>query len=222
MALRPSSDPQRVPLPPPPASSLPAVPDPKSDIACAANPTIPCLLATVVSDPSFESSAASALVAELVDFAAAIRLDYATSLVAESRSDCPPSVEGECALGTDSLQDRMRLAALGFAPSTADPSLFLRTDTLLPPFNVLVRDTPALTWVLQRFGFLYSLPQSTPLRTGHSLSAPPSDESVELSGLYPKLVRCLMYLMTCTRPDLACPLSILARYVAPGRHRPEH
>ncbi|CAI7851527.1 unnamed protein product [Closterium sp. NIES-53] len=31
-----------------------------------------------------------------------------------------------------------------------------------------------------------------------------------------------MYLMTCTRPDLAYPLCILARYVAPGRHRPEH
>ncbi|CAI7799149.1 unnamed protein product, partial [Closterium sp. NIES-53] len=31
-----------------------------------------------------------------------------------------------------------------------------------------------------------------------------------------------MYLMTCTRPDLAYPLRILARYVAPGRHRPEH
>ncbi|CAI7774997.1 unnamed protein product [Closterium sp. NIES-53] len=31
-----------------------------------------------------------------------------------------------------------------------------------------------------------------------------------------------MYLMTCTRPDLGYPLSILARYVAPGRHRPEH
>ncbi|CAI7872215.1 unnamed protein product [Closterium sp. NIES-53] len=30
-----------------------------------------------------------------------------------------------------------------------------------------------------------------------------------------------MYLMTCTRPDLAYPLSLLARYVAPGRHRKE-
>ncbi|CAI7905073.1 unnamed protein product, partial [Closterium sp. NIES-53] len=30
------------------------------------------------------------------------------------------------------------LAALGFAPSTTDPSLFLRTDTSLPPFYVLV------------------------------------------------------------------------------------
>ncbi|CAI7836372.1 unnamed protein product, partial [Closterium sp. NIES-53] len=43
-----------------------------------------------------------------------------------------------------------------------------------------------------------------------------------LSGPYPELFGCLMYLMTCTRPDLAYPLSILARYVAPGRHRPKH
>ncbi|CAI7845129.1 unnamed protein product, partial [Closterium sp. NIES-54] len=76
--------------------------------------------------------------------------------------------------------------------------------------------------VLQRFGFTYSSPQATPLPTRHSLSALPSDEFVELSGPYPELVGCLMYLMTCTRPDLAYPLSILARYVAPGRHRPEH
>ncbi|CAI7865769.1 unnamed protein product [Closterium sp. NIES-54] len=76
--------------------------------------------------------------------------------------------------------------------------------------------------VLQRFGFTYSSPQATPLSTRHSLSALPSDESVESSGPYPELVGCLMYLMTCTRPDLAYPLSILARYVASGRHRPEH
>ncbi|CAI7901400.1 unnamed protein product [Closterium sp. NIES-54] len=76
--------------------------------------------------------------------------------------------------------------------------------------------------VLQRFDFTYSSPQATPLSTRHSLSALPSDESVEPSGPYPELVGCLMYLMTCTRPDLAYPLSILARYVAPGRHRPEH
>ncbi|CAI7855650.1 unnamed protein product [Closterium sp. NIES-53] len=31
-----------------------------------------------------------------------------------------------------------------------------------------------------------------------------------------------MYLMTCTRPDRAYPLSLLARYVAPGRHRKVH
>ncbi|CAI7849491.1 unnamed protein product [Closterium sp. NIES-53] len=43
------------------------------------------------------------LIAELVDFSAACRLDYDTSLVAESESDSPPSVGGECALGTDVL-----------------------------------------------------------------------------------------------------------------------
>ncbi|CAI7808861.1 unnamed protein product, partial [Closterium sp. NIES-53] len=53
-------------------------------------------------------------------------------------------------------QPRTTLSALGFAPSTADPSLFLRTDTSLPPFYVLVyvddlviatADTEALTLV---------------------------------------------------------------------------
>ncbi|CAI7904705.1 unnamed protein product [Closterium sp. NIES-54] len=170
---------------------------------------------------------------------------------------------------------RTTLAVLGFAPSTADPSLFLRTDTSLPPFYVLVyvddlvfatADTAGLAHVkselqkrhtctdlgelrsypglqitrdraqrtitltqshmvqqvLQRFDFTYSSPQATPLSTRHSLSALPSDESVEPDGPYPELVGCLMYLMSCTRPDLAYPLSILARYVAPGRHRPEH
>ncbi|CAI7838129.1 unnamed protein product [Closterium sp. NIES-53] len=106
MALRPSSVPLRVPLLPPPESSLPAIPDPESDLARAANPTISHLLATVVTDPSFESTALSALVAELVDFAAASRLDYATALVAESKSASPPSVGGECSLGTDVLEDR--------------------------------------------------------------------------------------------------------------------
>ncbi|CAI7865731.1 unnamed protein product [Closterium sp. NIES-53] len=169
MALRPSSVPLRVPLPPLPESSLPTIPDPESDRARAASPT-------------------------LVEFAAACRLDYATALVAESASASPPSVGGECALGTGVLEDRqeeleciavavprfasMLLApegdlmhqttrpraltdtgsttALGFTPSIADPSLFLRSDTLLPPFYVLVyvddlvfaiADTEALTLV---------------------------------------------------------------------------
>ncbi|CAI7730442.1 unnamed protein product [Closterium sp. NIES-54] len=391
MTLRPSTAPQRVPLPSPPASSLPDGPDPESDSLRAASPTVTHLLATVVTDPLFESSAASALVAKLVDFAVACRLDYAASLVAESESAsvCPPSVGGEGALGTYVLEDstyvdevplpganivsgmwifrvkrppgsppvfkarylargfsqrqgvdffhtfsptpkmttlrlllhvaaqrdyelhfldfstaflqgslheeiwlrrppgftgsfppgtqrslrrpvyglhqaprewhdtlRTTLAALEFAPSTADPLLFLRTDTTLPPFYILVyvddlvfatADIEALAHVksvritrdkaqrtitltqshmvqqvLQRFGFMYSSPQSTPLPAGHSLSAPPSDESVEPSGQHPELVGCLMYLMTCTRPDLAYPLSILARYVAPGRHKKEH
>ncbi|CAI7918238.1 unnamed protein product [Closterium sp. NIES-54] len=110
MALRPSSIPLHVPLPAPPESSLPAVPDPESDCARAANPTASRLLATVVADPAFEPTAASALVAELVDFAGACRLDYATALDAESESESefasPPFIGGECALGTDVLDDR--------------------------------------------------------------------------------------------------------------------
>ncbi|CAI7873578.1 unnamed protein product [Closterium sp. NIES-53] len=170
---------------------------------------------------------------------------------------------------------RTTLAALGFAPSSADPTLTLRTDTTLSTFYVLVyvddlvfvtADTEALALVkaelherhtctdlgelrsylglqitrdkarrtinltqshmvqqvLQRFGFHFSSPQPTPLSTGHSLSDPPLDESVEPSGPYPELVGWLIYRMTCTRPDLAYPLSLLACYVAPSRHRKVH
>ncbi|CAI7808880.1 unnamed protein product [Closterium sp. NIES-54] len=106
MSLRPSTAPLRVPLPSPSESSLPALADPESDSLRAASPTVTRLLATVVTDPSFESTAASALVTELVDFAASCRLDYAASLVAESESVCPPTVGGECALGTDVVEDR--------------------------------------------------------------------------------------------------------------------
>ncbi|CAI7780168.1 unnamed protein product, partial [Closterium sp. NIES-54] len=371
MALRPSFVPLRVPLPAPPESSLPAVPDPESNRARAVSPAVSRLLAIVVTDPSFESAAASALDAELLDFAAACRLDYATDLedfeclaaavprfasmllALEGDPDAPdistPRSYAEAITGPYSSQwqaamdvkmaswkstgtyvnevpppgvnivdgmwifrvkrppgsppafkaryvargfstqwslrrpvyrlyqaprewhDMLRttLAALGFVPSTADPSMFLRTDTSLPSFYVLVyvddlvfatADTEALTLVkselqkkhtftdlgelrsyiglqitrdrarrtitltqshmvhqvLQRFGIQFCSPQPTPLSTGHSLSAPPSDESVEPSGPYPELVGCLMYLMTSTRPDLAYPLSLLARYVAPG------
>ncbi|CAI7737026.1 unnamed protein product [Closterium sp. NIES-54] len=305
MTLRLSTAPQCVPLPSPPASCLPDTPDRESDSLRTAIPSLTRFLATAVTEPSFESTAASALVAELVDFAAACCLDYLASLVAESKSAsvCPPSVGSECALGTDVLEDRHEefecfasplphlmsmllapegdqdapdipnprsyaeaiegpysspwqtametkmaswkstgtyvdevpppganiwhdtlrrtLAALGFAPSTADPSLFLRTDTTLPPFYVLVyvddlvfatADTEALAHVKSELQKRHMCP----------VLAPPSDESVEPSGPYPELVGCLIYLMTCTRPDLAYPLSILARYVTPGRHRKEH
>ncbi|CAI7795694.1 unnamed protein product [Closterium sp. NIES-54] len=106
MTLRPSTAPLRVPLPSPPESSLLVLADPASDYLRAASPTVARFLATVVTDPSLASSAASALVAELVDFAARCRLDYAASLVAESVSVCAPSVRGECALSTDVLEDK--------------------------------------------------------------------------------------------------------------------
>ncbi|CAI7861119.1 unnamed protein product, partial [Closterium sp. NIES-53] len=80
MTLRPSSVPLCVPLPAPPESSLPAFPDPETDRVHAASPTVSRLLASAITDPSFESTVASALVAELVDFAAACHLDYASAL----------------------------------------------------------------------------------------------------------------------------------------------
>ncbi|CAI7907212.1 unnamed protein product [Closterium sp. NIES-54] len=106
MALRPSSVPQRVPLPPPPESSLPEVLDLESNHARVASPTVSRLLTTAVTNPSFDFAAASALVAELLDFAVACRLDHATVLVAESKSVSPPSVRGEYALGMDVLEDK--------------------------------------------------------------------------------------------------------------------
>ncbi|CAI7744837.1 unnamed protein product [Closterium sp. NIES-53] len=83
MALLPSSVPLCVPLRAPPESSLPDVPDPESDRACGASPIVFRLLATAVTDLYFESAAVSALVAEMLDFATACRLDYATALVVE-------------------------------------------------------------------------------------------------------------------------------------------
>ncbi|CAI7753386.1 unnamed protein product, partial [Closterium sp. NIES-53] len=366
MALRPSTASQCVPLPSPPASSLPALADPESDSLRAASPTVTHFLATAVTDPSFESATASALVAELCAlssdvledrqeefqcFAAALPHLVSTMLAPEGDPDArdiptprsyaeaiegpyssqwqaamdaemaswkstgtyvdevpppganivsgmwifrgvdyfqtfsptpkmttlrvllhvaaqrdyelhsldfstaflqgslheeiwlrrPPGFTGSFPPGTQwSLRrpvyglrqaprewhDTLRttLAALGFAPSTADPSLFLhpRITRDKARRTITLTQSHMVQQVLQRFNFTYSSPQATPLSTCHLLSALPSDESVEPSGPYPELVGCLMYLMTCTRPDLAYPLSILARYVAPGRHRPEH
>ncbi|CAI7847271.1 unnamed protein product [Closterium sp. NIES-54] len=254
---------------------------PESDLVRVASPNFPSLLATDVTDHSFESAAASALVDELVDFAAACRLDYAASLVADSESDYPPSVGGECALGTDVLEDRQEdfecfaaavphLVSVLIAPEgdpdapdiptprsyaeaitgpyssewqiamDADMPSWKSTSTyvdVVPPPGAHIVDgmwifkvkrppgsPPALKArhvargfsqrqgpvavsthrhiaaavlrrrVLQCFNLRYSLPQSSALPTGHLLSAPPSDESVEPSGPYPELVGCLMVL----------------------------
>ncbi|CAI7780586.1 unnamed protein product [Closterium sp. NIES-54] len=105
-------------------------------------------------------------------------LDFSTAFLQGSLHEeiwlrCPPGFTGSFLAGTQwSLRrpvyglrqaprkwhDTLRttLAAQGFTPSTADPSLFLRTDTSLPPFYVLVyiddlvfatADTKALTLV---------------------------------------------------------------------------
>ncbi|CAI7738872.1 unnamed protein product [Closterium sp. NIES-54] len=60
----------------------------------------------------------------------------------------------------------------------------------------------------------------TPLAIDHKLTGPFPDEPFEPSGPHPDLVGCLMYLMNCTRPDLAYPISVLSRFVGPRRHCP--
>ncbi|CAI7785733.1 unnamed protein product [Closterium sp. NIES-53] len=168
---------------------------------------------------------------------------------------------------------RSTLCDLGFRPSSADPSLFVRAGST--PFFILVyvddlvfatpdraalaevksklqerhmctdlgelqgylglqitRDRAARTitltqshmvqQVLRPFGLQFSTTQPTPLAIDHRLTGPFPDEPFEPSGPYLELVGCLMCLMTCTRPDLAYPLSVLSRIVGPGRHRPVH
>ncbi|CAI7780194.1 unnamed protein product [Closterium sp. NIES-53] len=243
MALRPSTAPLRVPLPSPPASSLPSLADPESDSLRAASPAVARFLATVVSDLSLASTAASALVAELVDFAAHCRLDYAAGLVAESAScfaaalphlvstllapegdpDAPniptPRSYAEAIEGPYSSQWQAAMDA----EMASWKSTGTYVDEVPPPgANIVsgmwifrVKRPPGSPPVFKALGFF-----AAALDT-------PGDQQREVrdrepSGPYPELVGCLMYLMTCTRPDLAYPLSILARYVAPGRHRPEH
>ncbi|CAI7862295.1 unnamed protein product [Closterium sp. NIES-53] len=149
------------------------------------------------------------------------------------------------------LYDTLRstLRDLGFRPSFADPSLFVRAGST--PLFMLVfvddlvfvgadraalaeitRDRAARTitftqshmvqQVLWRFKFQFSTTQPTPLAVDHRLTGPFPDEPFESSGPYTELVGCLMYVMTCTQPDLDFPLSVLSRFVATGRHRPVH
>ncbi|CAI7774660.1 unnamed protein product [Closterium sp. NIES-53] len=206
---------RRVPRPRPPPVPGTHTMALQSDLARDASPNITRFLATLVTDPSFESTAASALVTELVDFAATCHLDYVATLVTESESDCPPSVGGELALGTDVLEDR-------FAPSTANPALFLRTDSSLPLFYICVyvddlvfatADTLVLALVK-----LELQNRNTCTDLGPSALRLP----VLLATVHSSAYRPLALSSTFGRVHLAYPLSILARYVAPRRHRPEH
>ncbi|CAI7774224.1 unnamed protein product, partial [Closterium sp. NIES-53] len=118
MNLRPSTTPQRVPLSSPPASSLLAGPDPASDSLRAASPAIARFLATAVTDPFFESTAASALVTELVDFAGvddALYAMYATELIDEDA--CYSCVPGDAGVVATALGASESVAALGASAS---------------------------------------------------------------------------------------------------------
>ncbi|CAI7906618.1 unnamed protein product [Closterium sp. NIES-54] len=62
----------------------------------------------------------------------------------------------------------------------------------------------------------------TPLSLQHQLTAPSVPSPEPCDEAYPELVGSLMYAMMCTRPDLAYPVSVLSRYVAPGRFTSHH
>ncbi|CAI7810852.1 unnamed protein product [Closterium sp. NIES-54] len=85
----------------------------------------------------------------------------------------------------------------------------------------ITRDRAACTIILSQSRMVQQVLR-TPLLVDHRLTGPFPDKPFEPSGPFAELVGCLMYLMTCTRPDLAFPINILARFVAPGRHRPVH
>ncbi|CAI7793858.1 unnamed protein product [Closterium sp. NIES-54] len=88
--------------------------------------------------------------------------------------------------------------------------------------TITLTESHMVEQILTQLCFPFSKVQLTPLAVDHGLTAPPSNKPFESSDPYPEMVGCLMYLMTCTRLDLAYPLSVLARFVAPGRHRPSH
>ncbi|CAI7805864.1 unnamed protein product [Closterium sp. NIES-53] len=76
--------------------------------------------------------------------------------------------------------------------------------------------------VLKRFEMELCTPVATPLLLQHLLTAPVVPTPEACSEPYPELVGSLMYAMMCTRPDLAYPVSVLSRYVAPGRFTDLH
>ncbi|CAI7809046.1 unnamed protein product, partial [Closterium sp. NIES-53] len=76
--------------------------------------------------------------------------------------------------------------------------------------------------VLKRFEMELCTPVATPLPLQHLLTAPAVPTPEACSEPYSELVGSLMYAMMCTRPDLAYPVSVLSRYVAPGHFTDLH
>ncbi|GJP55783.1 hypothetical protein CLOM_g14771, partial [Closterium sp. NIES-68] len=77
-----------------------------------------------------------------------------------------------------------------------------------------------LQQVLERFDMARGTPQVTPLPVGHHLTPLTSPSSS--SHPYAELIGSLMYAMVSTRPDLAYPISVLARFVGTGKHDAAH
>jgi len=68
--------------------------------------------------------------------------------------------------------------------------------------------------VLKRFGFENSYPVSTPMEPGSQLFIPDHSEAPEDYTVYRSILGSVMYLMLCTRPDLAYAVGALSKYSA--------
>lgn len=64
---------------------------------------------------------------------------------------------------------------------------------------------------------------ATPLQVNHNLSLPQDgEEQVQDQDRFPELLGGIMYLMVCSRPDIAHAVSVLSRFVGTGRHGAAH
>jgi hypothetical protein len=77
--------------------------------------------------------------------------------------------------------------------------------------------------LLHRFEEMDCKEYPTPLAVNHSLGLPTESEaSAPGHERYAELLGGIMYLMVCTRPDIAHAVSVLSRFIATGRHGPQH
>jgi Reverse transcriptase (RNA-dependent DNA polymerase) len=77
--------------------------------------------------------------------------------------------------------------------------------------NLTMSQEPMIEDILQRFQMTDAKPANTPMEEGLDLNDP---EGVETDKPYRSLVGSLMYLATCTRPDIAYAVSKLSRYLS--------
>ena len=71
-----------------------------------------------------------------------------------------------------------------------------------------------LEGILKRFGMEQCKPVSTPLEPGKHFQELPDDENPTNINEYQKLIGCLTYVATATRPDLASAVGILSKYMS--------
>jgi hypothetical protein len=77
--------------------------------------------------------------------------------------------------------------------------------------------------LVSRFGGSDLKTYATPLAVNHGLTLPLADETLHPDqDRFPELLGGIMYLMVCTRPDIAHAVSVLSRFIAPGRHGHTH